>query len=82
MCYRWDLTQVQMLHSDLLDSPSHVNIQVWRETEGGKDGWGTISREGRIKKRYFHGNGEGGKDRELGEAVIMPVEEEEMGKAG
>lgn len=26
-----------MLHSDLLDSPSHVNIQEWRERErGGK----------------------------------------------
>lgn len=55
-----------MLHSDPLDSPSHVNIQEWRDTERGKDGWGTISREGWVKKRYFHGNGEGGKDRELG----------------
>jgi len=57
-----------MLHSDLLDSPSHVNIQEWRETERGKDGWGKISREGRLEKRYFHGNGEGAgeRDRELG----------------
>ncbi len=62
-CYLRDLTQVQMLHSDLLDSPSHVNIQEWREKERGKDGWGTISREGRTEKRYFHGNGEGARER-------------------
>ncbi len=31
--YLRDLTQVQMLHSDLLDSPSHVNIQERREGE-------------------------------------------------
>lgn len=60
-------TQVQMLHGDLLDSPSHVNVQEPRERRREpKDGWGTISREGRIKKRHFHGNGKGGKDRELG----------------
>lgn len=56
-----------MLHSDLLDSPSHVDIQERRETEGGRDGWGAISREGRIEKRYFQGNGEGvrGRGREV-----------------
>lgn len=63
VCYRWDLTQVQMLRSDLLDSPSHVNIQEWRETERGKDGWGTISWEGQVEKRYFHGDGEGVRER-------------------
>lgn len=65
-----------MLHSDLLDSSSHVNIQEWRETARGKDGWGAISREARAEKRYFHGNGKGEQgDGEAGEAVII-VEDE------
>lgn len=61
-----------MLHSDLLDSGSHVNIHEWRETPRGKDGWGAISGEARAEKRYFHGNSEGGQgDGEAGEAVII-----------
>lgn len=57
-----------MHHCDLLDSPSHGNIQERR----GKDGWGTILGVGLAKKRNFHGNGEGewGRYRVL-EAVIM-----------
>ena len=72
-----------MLHSDLLDSPSHVNIQEWRETERGKDGWGAISREVRIEKRYFNGDGEGWRERwGVREAVIMVEEDQEAGSAG
>lgn len=72
-----------MLHSDLLDSPSHVNIQEWRETERGKDGWGKISREGWIEERYFHSNGERARERKrVREAVIMVGEDEEKGSAG
>lgn len=64
-CYLWDLTQVQMLHSDLLDSASHVNIQEWRETERGKDGWGMFSREGWMEKRYFLSDGGGAREQEI-----------------
>lgn len=71
-----------MLHSDLLDSPSRVNIQECKEKGRAKDGWGKVSRERWTEKRYFNGIGEGAREGYRGkEAVIMVEGDVETGSA-
>lgn len=53
-----------MLHNDLLDSPSRVNIQEWRgDTESGEMDGQQSRKRVRVEKRYFHRRGVGGGER-------------------